>query len=202
MGNIIIGDDVQTQTAIDNRALLHNLHLLTIQPTKKTITKEACLTIFNITGECLEKISSEDPNSSKIGKEYVLKPTSDHGHVINAGGIFEYVAHMQHNERFEGPCSLVRLAKGLSTQTLIRKMILHQMVSNQDSMEIEMNGQDTNIRDDYKNDQQLENFKIIFDYETTNAPIVKSPENYGKYAQYTPRFPAPFNVAPQTDSVP
>eukprot|EP00253_Pinus_taeda_P023799 PITA_23799 len=49
VGNIVTGDDVQTQAAIDNGALPRILHLLTIQPTKKTITKEACWTISNIT---------------------------------------------------------------------------------------------------------------------------------------------------------
>ncbi|CAN4113626.1 unnamed protein product [Withania somnifera] len=48
VGNIVTGDDIQTQVMIDHRALPCLLNLLT-QNYKKSIKKEACWTISNIT---------------------------------------------------------------------------------------------------------------------------------------------------------
>ncbi|KAF8047643.1 hypothetical protein N665_2903s0004 [Sinapis alba] len=48
IGNIVTGDDTQTQTVLNHQVLPRLLHLLT-NPYKKSIKKEACWTISNIT---------------------------------------------------------------------------------------------------------------------------------------------------------
>ena len=48
VGNIVTGDDNQTQIVINCNALPYLLNLLTTSP-KKSIKKEACWTISNIT---------------------------------------------------------------------------------------------------------------------------------------------------------
>ncbi|XVF57612.1 hypothetical protein PTKIN_Ptkin06aG0219300 [Pterospermum kingtungense] len=48
VGNIVTGDDNQTQFVIDNKVLPH-LHQLLVQNHRKSIKKEACWTISNIT---------------------------------------------------------------------------------------------------------------------------------------------------------
>ncbi|XP_047333748.1 importin subunit alpha-like [Impatiens glandulifera] len=55
IGNIVTGDDVQTQVIIEHRALPCLLNLLT-QNYKKSIKKEACWTISNITAGNKEQI--------------------------------------------------------------------------------------------------------------------------------------------------
>ncbi|KAK4418084.1 Importin subunit alpha [Sesamum alatum] len=57
VGNIVTGDDVQTQVIIDNRALPCLLNLLT-QNYKKSIKKEACWTISNITAGNRDQIQA------------------------------------------------------------------------------------------------------------------------------------------------
>jgi len=47
VGNIVTGDDVQTQVILNSQALPCLLHLLSSQ--KESIKKEACWTISNIT---------------------------------------------------------------------------------------------------------------------------------------------------------
>jgi len=49
VGNVVTGDEVQTRVAIDNQALPRILQLITTEQTKKSILKEACWTISNIT---------------------------------------------------------------------------------------------------------------------------------------------------------
>eukprot|EP00253_Pinus_taeda_P002628 PITA_02628 len=49
VGNIVNGEDVQTQVIIENQALPSILHLLTTKGTNTTIVREACWTISNIT---------------------------------------------------------------------------------------------------------------------------------------------------------
>eukprot|EP00252_Welwitschia_mirabilis_P014560 TRINITY_DN3195_c1_g4_i1.p1 TRINITY_DN3195_c1_g4~~TRINITY_DN3195_c1_g4_i1.p1 ORF type:complete len:536 (-),score=115.18 TRINITY_DN3195_c1_g4_i1:210-1817(-) len=57
VGNIVTGDDAQTQFMINNEVLPHLLILLT-QNYKKTIKKEACWTISNITAGNKEQIQA------------------------------------------------------------------------------------------------------------------------------------------------
>ncbi|KAG8370621.1 hypothetical protein BUALT_Bualt13G0002400 [Buddleja alternifolia] len=57
VGNIVTGDDVQTQVIIENRALPCLLNLLT-QNYKKSIKKEACWTISNITAGNRDQIQA------------------------------------------------------------------------------------------------------------------------------------------------
>ncbi|KAI5680503.1 hypothetical protein M9H77_01730 [Catharanthus roseus] len=57
VGNIVTGDDIQTQVIIDNEALPCLLNLLT-QNHKKSIKKEACWTISNITAGNREQIQA------------------------------------------------------------------------------------------------------------------------------------------------
>ncbi|PIN01020.1 Karyopherin (importin) alpha [Handroanthus impetiginosus] len=57
VGNIVTGDDLQTQVIIDNRALPCLLNLLT-QNYKKSIKKEACWTISNITAGSRDQIQA------------------------------------------------------------------------------------------------------------------------------------------------
>ncbi|KAL3517394.1 hypothetical protein ACH5RR_019983 [Cinchona calisaya] len=57
VGNIVTGDDMQTQVIIDNQALPCLLNLLT-QNYKKSIKKEACWTISNITAGNREQIQA------------------------------------------------------------------------------------------------------------------------------------------------
>ncbi|GMH02587.1 hypothetical protein Nepgr_004426 [Nepenthes gracilis] len=57
VGNIVTGDDVQTQWIIDHQALPHLLSLLTHNH-KKSIKKEACWTISNITAGTKEQIQA------------------------------------------------------------------------------------------------------------------------------------------------
>ncbi|RAL42074.1 hypothetical protein DM860_011857 [Cuscuta australis] len=57
VGNIVTGDDVQTQVIIDNQALGCLLNLLT-QQYKKSIKKEACWTISNITAGNRDQIQA------------------------------------------------------------------------------------------------------------------------------------------------
>ncbi|KAL3531516.1 hypothetical protein ACH5RR_010838 [Cinchona calisaya] len=57
VGNIVTGDDMQTQVIIDNQALSCLLNLLT-QNYKKSIKKEACWTISNITAGNREQIQA------------------------------------------------------------------------------------------------------------------------------------------------
>merc|ERR1719273_1660285 len=56
IGNIVTGDDLQTQVVINNGALLRLVVLLTNQ--KKAIRKEACWTISNITAGSVEQIEA------------------------------------------------------------------------------------------------------------------------------------------------
>eukprot|EP00253_Pinus_taeda_P004943 PITA_04943 len=58
IGNIVTGDDVQTQVVIESQALPSILHLLTNTGTKKTIVKEACWIISNITAGAKEQIQA------------------------------------------------------------------------------------------------------------------------------------------------
>ncbi|KAI0529368.1 importin subunit alpha-2 [Dendrobium catenatum] len=57
VGNIVTGDDIQTQYVIGNGALPYLLNLLT-QSYKKSIKKEACWTISNITAGNKEQIQA------------------------------------------------------------------------------------------------------------------------------------------------
>ncbi|KAL0927775.1 hypothetical protein M5K25_001983 [Dendrobium thyrsiflorum] len=57
VGNIVTGDDIQTQYVISNGALPYLLNLLT-QSYKKSIKKEACWTISNITAGNKEQIQA------------------------------------------------------------------------------------------------------------------------------------------------
>ncbi|KAL8544949.1 hypothetical protein ACS0TY_005232 [Phlomoides rotata] len=57
VGNIVTGDDMQTQVIIDNRALPY-LHNLLTQNHKKSIKKEACWTISNITAGNRDQIQA------------------------------------------------------------------------------------------------------------------------------------------------
>lgn len=57
VGNIVTGDDLQTQCIIDHQALPCLLNLLT-QNHKKSIKKEACWTISNITAGTKEQIQA------------------------------------------------------------------------------------------------------------------------------------------------
>ncbi|XP_047316639.1 importin subunit alpha-like isoform X2 [Impatiens glandulifera] len=57
VGNIVTGDDVQTQIMIEHQALPSLLNLLT-QNYKKSIKKEACWTISNITAGSKEQIQA------------------------------------------------------------------------------------------------------------------------------------------------
>ncbi|XP_024528125.1 importin subunit alpha-1 isoform X1 [Selaginella moellendorffii] len=57
VGNIVTGDDVQTQFIINNGALPYLLHLLT-NVYKKSIKKEACWTISNITAGNKDQIQA------------------------------------------------------------------------------------------------------------------------------------------------
>ncbi|CAI9761486.1 unnamed protein product [Fraxinus pennsylvanica] len=57
VGNIVTGDDMQTQVIIENRALPCLLNLLT-QNHKKSIKKEACWTISNITAGNKDQIQA------------------------------------------------------------------------------------------------------------------------------------------------
>ncbi|GFP80626.1 importin subunit alpha [Phtheirospermum japonicum] len=57
VGNIVTGDDIQTQAIIDNKALNCLLNLLT-QNHKKSIKKEACWTISNMTAGNKEQIQA------------------------------------------------------------------------------------------------------------------------------------------------
>eukprot|EP00245_Coleochaete_scutata_P016703 TRINITY_DN7890_c0_g1_i1.p1 TRINITY_DN7890_c0_g1~~TRINITY_DN7890_c0_g1_i1.p1 ORF type:complete len:533 (+),score=135.50 TRINITY_DN7890_c0_g1_i1:184-1782(+) len=57
VGNIVTGDDIQTQIIIDNQSLPCLLQLLT-QNHKKSIKKEACWTISNITAGNKEQIQA------------------------------------------------------------------------------------------------------------------------------------------------
>ncbi|CAA3004037.1 importin subunit alpha-like [Olea europaea var. sylvestris] len=57
VGNIVTGDDIQTQVVIENRALSCLLNLLT-QNYKKSIKKEACWTISNITAGNKDQIQA------------------------------------------------------------------------------------------------------------------------------------------------
>ncbi|KAK4492615.1 hypothetical protein RD792_003433 [Penstemon davidsonii] len=57
VGNIVTGDDAQTQVIIDNRSLPCLLNLLT-QNYKKSIKKEACWTISNITAGNKDQIQA------------------------------------------------------------------------------------------------------------------------------------------------
>ncbi|XP_022887893.1 importin subunit alpha-like [Olea europaea var. sylvestris] len=57
VGNIVTGDDIQTQVIIENRALPCLLNLLT-QNHKKSIKKEACWTISNITAGNKDQIQA------------------------------------------------------------------------------------------------------------------------------------------------
>jgi len=61
IGNIVTGDDLQTQVVINNGALLRLVVLLTNQ--KKAIRKEACWTISNITAGSVEQIEAVLQNS-------------------------------------------------------------------------------------------------------------------------------------------
>merc|ERR1712173_357566 len=61
VGNIVTGDDLQTQVVINNGALLRLVVLLT-NP-KKAIRKEACWTISNITAGSVEQIEAVLQNS-------------------------------------------------------------------------------------------------------------------------------------------
>lgn len=72
VGNIVTGDDVQTQTIIDHQALPCLLNLLT-NTHKKSIKKEACWTISNITAGTNNQIQ----------------------HVINAGIIVPLIELLQ-----------------------------------------------------------------------------------------------------------
>ncbi|GLJ10620.1 hypothetical protein SUGI_0131920 [Cryptomeria japonica] len=57
VGNIVAGDDVQTQFMIENHVLACLLHLLTNHQ-KKSIRKEACWTVSNITAGNKEQIQA------------------------------------------------------------------------------------------------------------------------------------------------
>ncbi|PKA57715.1 Importin subunit alpha-1 [Apostasia shenzhenica] len=58
VGNIVTGDDIQTQYVINSGALPFLLNLLTSQSYKKSIKKEACWTISNITAGNKEQIQA------------------------------------------------------------------------------------------------------------------------------------------------
>ncbi|GAB4841067.1 hypothetical protein Ancab_021812 [Ancistrocladus abbreviatus] len=77
VGNIVTGDDIQTQTIIDHQALPCLLNLLT-NNYKKSIKKEACWTISNITAGTKEQIQA----------------------VINAG-IIAPLVHLLQNAEFD-----------------------------------------------------------------------------------------------------
>jgi len=57
VGNIVTGDDLQTQCVIDHQALPCLLNLLTTNH-KKSIKKEACWTISNITAGNRDQIQA------------------------------------------------------------------------------------------------------------------------------------------------
>lgn len=57
VGNIVTGDDMQTQVVINSNALPCLLNLLTTSH-KKSIKKEACWTISNITAGTKEQIQA------------------------------------------------------------------------------------------------------------------------------------------------
>jgi len=61
IGNIVTGDDLQTQVVINNAALPRLLVLLTNE--KKAIRKEACWTVSNITAGNVEQIEAVIENS-------------------------------------------------------------------------------------------------------------------------------------------
>lgn len=61
IGNIVTGDDLQTQVVINNRALPRLLGLLANE--KKAIRKEACWTISNITAGNVEQIEAVIENN-------------------------------------------------------------------------------------------------------------------------------------------
>ncbi|KAI5658497.1 hypothetical protein M9H77_27290 [Catharanthus roseus] len=75
VGNIVTGDDIQTQFVIDNRVLPF-LYQLLINNHKKSIKKEACWTISNITAGNKTQIQA----------------------VIDANIIFPLVNHLEHAE--------------------------------------------------------------------------------------------------------
>ncbi|CAA3007593.1 importin subunit alpha [Olea europaea subsp. europaea] len=64
VGNIVTGDDIQTQVIIENRALPCLLNLLT-QNHKKSIKKEACWTISNITAGNKDQIQVKENRAVK-----------------------------------------------------------------------------------------------------------------------------------------
>ncbi|TVU17528.1 hypothetical protein EJB05_33570 [Eragrostis curvula] len=75
VGNIVTGDDLQTQCVIDNQALPCLLNLLTTNH-KKSIKKEACWTISNITAGNREQIQAVI-NANIIGPLVHLLQTAE-----------------------------------------------------------------------------------------------------------------------------
>lgn len=75
VGNIVTGDDMQTQCVIDNQALPCLLNLLTTNH-KKSIKKEACWTISNITAGNREQIQAVI-NANIIGPLVHLLQTAE-----------------------------------------------------------------------------------------------------------------------------
>lgn len=65
IGNIVTGDDVQTQVVINRGGLAGLLSLLSNQ--KKGIVKEACWTISNITAGNADQIEQVRPEFLEIG---------------------------------------------------------------------------------------------------------------------------------------
>ena len=80
VGNIVIGDDLQTQVIINCGALSCLLHLLKTSQ-KKSIKKEACWTISNITAGarrrgCAPPAPQRVPVFAGVGGEQVVEASS------------------------------------------------------------------------------------------------------------------------------
>jgi len=112
IGNIVTGDDLQTQVVINNAALPRLLVLLTNE--KKAIRKEACWTISNITAGNVEQIEAVIGNSMiqplvtllRTGEFDVKKEAAWAISNLTSGGNDNQIKYLVHQGAIEPLCAL------------------------------------------------------------------------------------------------
>ncbi|KAL8139160.1 hypothetical protein V2J09_005161 [Rumex salicifolius] len=101
VGNIVTGDDVQTQTIIDHQALPCLLNLLTSNH-KKSIKKEACWTISNITAGTKDQIQLLQNAEFDIKKEAAWAISN-----ATSGGSHEQIKYLVSQGCIKPMCDLL-----------------------------------------------------------------------------------------------
>jgi len=112
IGNIVTGDDLQTQVVINNGALPRLLQLLTNE--KKAVRKEACWTISNITAGNVEQIEAVIENNLitplitllRTGEFDVKKEAAWAVSNLSSGGNDNQVKFLVHQQAIPPLCAL------------------------------------------------------------------------------------------------